>query len=1705
MINTREYSNLECDCGILVNFNPVFSVIPPSGNGMAPEGATPNISLSDTYILNFSVNSVSPSGSVVTLSPETYTIHSSRIFIPTTTAKINSRYKVNTNTLLKLVITDIYNQELYTDYTEILCLPDVIIRQGSATTNSNDESGQIISIDSTDLEVGMNVTGTNINGTATISEIIDRRTIRITGSNKSLVGIYGYKFTKSACEAVLDTSPSYIYLNKKNNWSYTYNGQLIAKFVPTDTSSNIEITLPAKNTRLPSKNSFYKIPSASLFKLVGLVDSGNSSICDNETCPSVLGQLIYDGDSYSEGDEITVTYDGFTISGPLKSLLTQLSESPYVTPTVTPSVTPSITPSITVTRTSTVTPTVTRTPTVTPTLTPSITPTITVTRTITPTVTITPTITVTPTVSITVTPTITPTISLTPTITVTSTISPTPTITITPSRSASPAYYIYAWGDNTNGEYGTGNTIPAATPLLTDTNSSFVKFACGDNHTLAINSYGELYAWGSNTSGQLGDGTTDDTLNPIRIGTSNDWVDVQTSINNSFAINSAGKIYTWGASYGSTPVLMLGTWKKMSVGGTSMAMISMDNKLYTFDYGGLLANPIYQIQVGTNSNWSNVSMGNNSLAAINRLGQLYLTFSVGFNGYGYTHNLIKYGSDTDWSSVVSLGGIPPGDGYTNASMIFALKTTGEIYYYGTDWFGSYNGLFGYSNFGYINTMTKIGTSSNWTQIFGVMNNTASNRGIFRLYAINSSNQLYGFGNTTNLGFVSAGGFLSSPTGIGEPNWAWITINPGRQHSLGIVSANLSATPTPTVTPTITVTPTLSPCPIDNTDPYSDNVSLLLHFNGPNNSTSFVDSSQYSSSNTITRAGNAKISTDDYRFDNSSLYIDGVGDYLQVPANSSLFGFGTGDFTVEAWIKILAYGSYDSQLFTTTGGFTNFSFSVRNNGALNFWNGAGSTSFGTSSTVPLNKWTHVAFSRTSGTLRAYVDGNMIGSISSTSSLVNTLPVCIGATPDFPNSNTCYIDELRVTKGVGRYTSQNVPYHCPSPDPTPTPTITITPTITPTISITPTITPTVTITPTITPTISVTPTITPTITVTKTVTPTITLTKSLTPTPTATPGPTPFVSTWNTTLTSTGSSNNNQVTLPLLLNGTYNFTVDWGDGIIQNITAWDSPLKTHTYITTGVKTISIRGTLRGWEFLSSGDCKKITSIVSWGPLDLRATGSSGNFSGCSNLVSLPVSGGPVLPINCSSLFEGCSSLRDRLWYEGFSLRNFDTSLVTNMSYMFAGCSVFAEDFTVGGAGGIKFWNTSSVTNMTGMFQDAKAFNSDISSWNVSSVTNMAYMFAGATAFNHNITLWNTSSVSNMSSMFLSASSFNQNLASLNISAITNMSRMLYLSGISQANYHNLLIGWGTGAGRTTRTNVPFGISQEFLSTNSSAVTGRSYLQSSGWIITDHGNEKTTILSYTGSSLSGLGYFLRYYVVSASATSENRTNNVVLDINWGDGTGERVLGNNSADITHNYSNFGTYNVRITFVSSSSGSYFQFGSSLSATGHIGVIPLEGWRDIIRFGAHMRLVDSGFYFFRNLQISATDQPLMPLDNKLDYYFQNTNLSSSSSVTNLINWNTSGIVSMNYIFQSSLFTGDLRNWNFNSINNTGGNGLRTLVSVPLSAGNYSSLLVALDANTTATNITLGVGSSKYLNQSSVINARSSLISRGWTITDGGIQ
>lgn len=211
-----------------------------------------------------------------------------------------------------------------------------------------------------------------------------------------------------------------------------------------------------------------------------------------------------------------------------------------------------------------------------------------------------------------------------------------------------------------------------------------------------------------------------------------------------------------------------------------------------------------------------------------------------------------------------------------------------------------------------------------------------------------------------------------------------------------------------------------------TNPTFADVSLLLSMNGSNGSTTFTDSS--SNAFTVSATGNAQVSTAQSKFGGASGAFDGTGDYLAIAADAA-FAFGTGDFTVEAWVYVSNYLNNNLNVFATAGVSSDFSCYLTHTGELAFWNGSASTVFGGSAST--GTWHHVAFSRDSGSMRAFLNGWQVGSTTTiNTNLTNTQEVQFPATEDY-SSPDCYIDELRVTKGAAIYTANFQPPTSPFP--------------------------------------------------------------------------------------------------------------------------------------------------------------------------------------------------------------------------------------------------------------------------------------------------------------------------------------------------------------------------------------------------------------------------------------------------------------------------------------------------------------------------------------------------------------------------------------------------------------------------------------------------------------------------------------------------
>jgi hypothetical protein len=177
-------------------------------------------------------------------------------------------------------------------------------------------------------------------------------------------------------------------------------------------------------------------------------------------------------------------------------------------------------------------------------------------------------------------------------------------------------------------------------------------------------------------------------------------------------------------------------------------------------------------------------------------------------------------------------------------------------------------------------------------------------------------------------------------------------------------------------------------------------------------------------NNLTLYGNAKISTGQAKFGDTSMVFDETGDYVTLPTDS-FKPFGTGNFTIECFARFATDPNGNGQgLFGLSSGYLNSASRGPAVGANNS-NGRwaiyhGTTNLVHGSLVPSqNTWYHVAYVRNSGVTKLYIDGTEILSVSDTTNYTDKHFVFGGwySTSYLLNG---YIDEFRISH-MARYTS------------------------------------------------------------------------------------------------------------------------------------------------------------------------------------------------------------------------------------------------------------------------------------------------------------------------------------------------------------------------------------------------------------------------------------------------------------------------------------------------------------------------------------------------------------------------------------------------------------------------------------------------------------------------------------------------------------
>lgn len=196
-----------------------------------------------------------------------------------------------------------------------------------------------------------------------------------------------------------------------------------------------------------------------------------------------------------------------------------------------------------------------------------------------------------------------------------------------------------------------------------------------------------------------------------------------------------------------------------------------------------------------------------------------------------------------------------------------------------------------------------------------------------------------------------------------------------------------------------------------------NVQLLLPLDGADAATATDDAS--TNGLAITFHGNAQLDTAQSKFGGSSLLLDGTGDYIRAALTSTLMQFGTGDFTVEAWVRTSTVTRFIFDTGIYSGFVGRWAMSINASSRLTWWH---TDSFGdfidlpaTSTSVATGDWVHVAACRSGSTLRLFVNGSVVGTFGSHTvnySSAGTY-LSIGSTASGSAALNGHMDDLRIT--------------------------------------------------------------------------------------------------------------------------------------------------------------------------------------------------------------------------------------------------------------------------------------------------------------------------------------------------------------------------------------------------------------------------------------------------------------------------------------------------------------------------------------------------------------------------------------------------------------------------------------------------------------------------------------------------------------------
>ena len=352
---------------------------------------------------------------------------------------------------------------------------------------------------------------------------------------------------------------------------------------------------------------------------------------------------------------------------------------------------------------------------------------------------------------------------------------------------------LYVWGQNSTGQLGFGDTLNRSSPVQLNTSSwSSISASAGGGYIIR-DSDKSLWGWGLNTSGQLGISLTTNRSSPVQIGTSS-WTSV--FANDSLhvhAIDINNKLFGWGlnTSYQlgyndaisrSSPVqISSADWRSIATNSTELSSLGIQSDYSLWIWGNRSAgttsfNFLTDGSSGTLTySWSQVSVGNSSVAAIRNDGRLFMW---GVNTVGQLGN----NTTISRSSPVQVGALAGGYGEfwkyvsTNNQRTLAIRVDNTLWAWGLN-----TGLS-------LGTGDSLNRSSPVQLATSISNWSAVSVGLSHAFGLTSTGALYGWGINSN-GQLGLNDIFdrSSPVQIGTDSFNQISA--GNNHTIALRSDN----------------------------------------------------------------------------------------------------------------------------------------------------------------------------------------------------------------------------------------------------------------------------------------------------------------------------------------------------------------------------------------------------------------------------------------------------------------------------------------------------------------------------------------------------------------------------------------------------------------------------------------------------------------------------------------------------------------------------------------------------------------------------------------------------------------------------------------------------------------------------------------------------------------------------------------------------